>query len=483
MENTQLFELLSGFNAYELNRLEKFINSPYFNTNSKIIAYFSEWLALKENQSEKITAQKIYEKLYPGEKYNDGRFRYLTSELLRLVIIFLGQENIKTEPFMFNIAKLNGLIEKKNELLSAKILKECKKELNKKRYPNEHHYYYMLLVLIMENHINLAFKNSLDPELINEEAENVLMLTVAVVIQAALNLNILSKSFNINTASDIVEKILSSIDIEHILKNKIIHNKQNQALAEIYYDLLQLARHNADTGRYFRIKSSAHSVLSGLNRQDKYNIITALNSYCIQQEIKGLNEFKKERFELIKLSLQLNAYSYSDEKFMQPSDFRNNLNISCLFGEFVWAESFIENYAGKLPPKQMSNTVNLAKANLEYSKGDYSKARKYLLQVKAESLYEKHDIKRLELAICYETGEFGAALEILDAYKHFLNSNKEISKIRKQSVWNYLNITKDIIKLRLKEGKKSISEIKESVEKTKPLANKSWLINILGDIS
>src|SRR5688572_9182411 len=119
MRDTKLYKALVQLSGHELNRLYRFIVSPYFNRNDSIIKLF-EWIKgdLKSEAHLDITKEELWQICYGNEEeYQDGRFRKLQSDLLRLVEDFYAQEAFQANP-----------IHKANYLLEA-IYKESLNEL------------------------------------------------------------------------------------------------------------------------------------------------------------------------------------------------------------------------------------------------------------------------------------------------------------------------------------------------------------------
>src|ERR1044072_8720307 len=90
MNNTKLVQLMKSLSATELHKLQQFVSAPFINTNENIISLFS--CISKHHPDYKnplLEKKKVFAKLFPNETYNDGRIRYLSSELLSIAENFL----------------------------------------------------------------------------------------------------------------------------------------------------------------------------------------------------------------------------------------------------------------------------------------------------------------------------------------------------------------------------------------------------------
>src|SRR5688572_16717901 len=97
MRETKLYSTLVQLDGFELNRLHRFILSPYFNRNDAIIRLF-EWVKedLKSPNAQQVTKENLWDICFSDEEpFNDGRFRKLQSDLLRLIEEYYAQESFE----------------------------------------------------------------------------------------------------------------------------------------------------------------------------------------------------------------------------------------------------------------------------------------------------------------------------------------------------------------------------------------------------
>ncbi len=94
MEKSSIISVLRTFSSQEIKRFGLYLHSPFFNANTNIVKMYD---IIKKNypdfKNNKLTKEFIFKKLYPKEKYNDERMRFLMSELLRHALDFLKYIN------------------------------------------------------------------------------------------------------------------------------------------------------------------------------------------------------------------------------------------------------------------------------------------------------------------------------------------------------------------------------------------------------
>src|SRR3954471_22644483 len=99
MHNTKLIYLLKSLDQQEIRKLELFVHSPFINKNETLSALFG--LISKYHpayESPQLAKEKIFAKLFPGEKFKDERMRYLNSELLAVAENFLVYNSYANDP-------------------------------------------------------------------------------------------------------------------------------------------------------------------------------------------------------------------------------------------------------------------------------------------------------------------------------------------------------------------------------------------------
>ena len=89
--NNKLLSILESFSKVELNRLKKFVESPYFNVNQEIIT-LNQYIYSHFDKEFNFTKEELWIELNKKESFNSLKVRKLFSDLLKLVEQFLAQE-------------------------------------------------------------------------------------------------------------------------------------------------------------------------------------------------------------------------------------------------------------------------------------------------------------------------------------------------------------------------------------------------------
>ena len=84
MQNSKLTGILQSLTKIELKDFNLYLHSDLFNSNQEVRALYE---CLKNTfphfDEEQVTKEKIFKKLYPKQKYNDQKIRYLFTDLTK----------------------------------------------------------------------------------------------------------------------------------------------------------------------------------------------------------------------------------------------------------------------------------------------------------------------------------------------------------------------------------------------------------------
>ena len=96
MLQSKLISIFKTLTKQEIKSLNKFVHSPYFNTNESIIVLFDYLRKTAPHFPEKkLTKEAIYKHLFPNTKFNLRRLKWLANELTQLIEQFWLHEKTK----------------------------------------------------------------------------------------------------------------------------------------------------------------------------------------------------------------------------------------------------------------------------------------------------------------------------------------------------------------------------------------------------
>ena len=88
---SKLVSILRTISSKELKYFEEYILSPFFNKNEKVIALFSVIKKFHpEFPEDKVGLEQIFVKVFPKEKIDEQKLRYVMTDLTKLLEDFLA---------------------------------------------------------------------------------------------------------------------------------------------------------------------------------------------------------------------------------------------------------------------------------------------------------------------------------------------------------------------------------------------------------
>ena len=98
MQNSKLIQILKTFTNKELKAFERYINSTFFNVNEQVCYLLNILNAFHPAYpEEKITSEKVFKKLFAGDKFNEQKLRYVMTGLTKLAEDFIAYNEYDTQ--------------------------------------------------------------------------------------------------------------------------------------------------------------------------------------------------------------------------------------------------------------------------------------------------------------------------------------------------------------------------------------------------
>ena len=174
MLKSSLLEIIRTFTKQELIKFEDFVRSPYFNKKENVVKLFLEIKKYSpELSDEDLEKEKVWDRLFPGQKYNYGIMKNLIFDLNKVAERFLHIQNYESKIFEQDINLLEKMNEKGLSRQYEKNLKSFRNETDKTTF-DQNYFYYKYLAEVKEhaflfsNNARIKDKNFCNPENMNE---------------------------------------------------------------------------------------------------------------------------------------------------------------------------------------------------------------------------------------------------------------------------------------------------------------------------
>jgi len=474
---SKLVILLKTFSKQEFERLEKFVNSPFFNSSGQMVTLFN-LLKTDHPEYKTLTKEKIFSEFYPKEGYKDKKVRDLLSRMLELAQGFLSQLEFEKDKNTSSIFVMNQFIERNLERHFRSRYKESEKKLKDEKVIDESYFYteYMLMKLNRE-HVDI-FKNVIFEEelsnIINSEYQLFLNYVIHNVLSYTLLFSIRNYSINNVVNLEFSDRVIEFLDkyprqkypIITILRGIVdLQSREGEKASEL------------DTATYEGLIKNLNENDETINLDMKRTIYIYLVNYTRLKSLIYNKFFKDEHYRLLKYSIENDLYPKLGNYFSEAS-YVIVASESLINKDFEWAEKFIEEFKHKLKSDVRENAYTFCMANLHYRKGNYDNALKSLVKVSVEDIYYQLKVKNLQIKIHYELGDYEMCKNVIDSFRHFLGGVKQFPEFVRIRFVNYVNFTSRMVNVWLGGDIKNMVEINREIQEIsqEKVESKSWLL-------
>ncbi len=472
MKNSKIYNSLQKLTVYELNSFEKFINSPYFNQNEKLTVYYQLLLPyLKGKKQGDLSKEEIWERILPGESFDDLRFRKYTSDLLKLFERFLAQQIYDKN----NLNIANNLLENVSQKRILKLYNSVLSTAERlsKRHLDRNADYYYHQYNFEKNKFNLTSefekkskkKTKYNWLNIDKMGENLDVFYISEKLRLYNTLQSWKRVYKLDIELKFIDEIIEFI--------KSIEFEKYPPIA-IWYQIYLTNKEPDNTSHYFKLKEMMSNYINSFPKEEAIDISESALNYCIRKANSGDANFYKELLDLYK-EMIYNDLLLEDEK-LDPTRYRNIIFTASRIKEFEWAEEFIKKYQYYIPEKYRENAIRFNMARFYYYKGEIEKVIEYLRDVEFDDMIYELNSKMMLIATYYDTDEITPLYSLLDSFNVFLNRHKRtIPENRRKRYKLFIKLVKKLINTSPMDTA-GIKKLKEQIISAGNIPDKNWLI-------
>lgn len=465
MHNSKIFSILKLFNRYEQNRLRKYITSPYFNKNQALIELFELLVdQINKEKNSELNKENLWKIIQPDKKYDDVRFRKLSSDLLKLIESFLAQQVYEENPLHQATYLIEAVSKGKMEKLYNGAMDTARRLSKQQFYRTSNYFYYQYEIEKNYNRLKERQYKRLDRKNVEEIANNLDYFYLAEKLKYYCS--VLSQQY---VVAHTYELLFIDEIINHIKKYKF----EDIPPIAVYYQIYLTLVETENEDHYFRLRDLLKKYGLVFPLDEAQGIYEHALNYCVKHINKGSHRFLVEYFQLYEDLLEKEIIYIDGE--LAPPNFRNIIVAALRLGKFDWTENFIHKYKYRLPNALRDNTVTFNLARLYFYQKKFDKVIELLREVEYEDATDNVFAKSLLLQAFYEMEEIEPLYSLMDSFRAYLNRHKEIPIQKRKSYINLIRILKKLTNI-VQGDKKEIDKLKMELENMEGIAaNKDWL--------
>lgn len=482
MENTTVISVLRSLSPKEIKEFDKFIISPFFNNQPSLTNFYEE---LKKYYPEfhvsKINRKQIFGDLYPGKEYSDEVIRRLSSDLKKLLDLYMYNKVNESNPIE---AKFLRIFEYSRRGLFKEAEKDLENVIKTIGSDGPMSSEYVKYRLDYEDRlVQIKLGSNKQSEISGHFINEIEYLIYHFLLRLSYYLhNVRSNKVIFNTGeSKFITDFLTSIDLFKIDKiMEVDENADDVRKSMRIYILFILNNLYVENESYFsELKKYLPEAIKYFQEHEKYNVYQMAEAICWQKmETVDRERYRRELFEINKTRLEAGIF-LPDGRTMRFMLFRQIFMTALQLNETAWAEDFVNNYSNYLPDTIRDNLVTLAEAHIMFEKKNFNELLSLLNKIDFDVFTLKFDTRNLMLRIYIELNYIEEAISLIDAYRHFIAKNKNVSGYYKKITESFLRYCKLIIDLGTGKSKINADEIKQELLKDNDVNFRVWLFEKL----
>ena len=465
MRSTKFYHIISELILSDLNRFEKFLNSPYFNVNTLNIEIFKIYLDLFKKPHIEYSKSDVWNIIKPSENYDDVKFRKYLSELLKLLLKFFSVEELENKPILSSQLLLEFTNKKKIPKLVNTAIQSSQNSSNK--FFNRSSDYFLYHFQIEKNlfylrQSNVEFYSKKNIEDISENLDKFYIAEKLKYYCEILGREVLS---NIQYNFNFIEELKAFVE-----SNKF----DNDLIIRIYFLIYKTLSEPNKHENYFEVKELIFKNYRHFDGIELQELFGAILNFAIAQINLGNSKFQDE---------MINIYDFIFEKdilitenFMTPVKFSNVITISLRAGNYDFAENFVLEFQELLPSSLRDGIVTFSLAQIYFYRKDFKYVMNQLQQVEYPDLIVNLRAKTIYLATLMELKEYDAIAAWSESFKVFLNrKKKEIPEARIKTYQNFITLVRMIAGVEFGD-QKYFNKVEKELEKySGNIVNEQWL--------
>ena len=473
MLDSKLLKNLQKLDSKTKERFRTFVHSPYFNQHKKTTELLSYLLKHLDGKPSRLDRNYVFSKLFPGTAYTEQTLFNIMSSLKKLFHRFLAQERYESIPFQQDIYLLEACFVKHEFSLLKNRSKNLDKQLENYTYTDKDYYNIRFKQYKTMAYYNAVFENRNKTTLFQELNDSLdryyFVEKLRHSCELTANMILMNNQYDLSFLNEV---------LSFYQKNK--SRFVDDPAIRLYYTILMSLREDENPEHYNQMKMMIADEIQLFAPQDKGNLYSHANNYCVRQINKGNPAYQKELFELYQQGLKTGLIY--NNGFLNEWNYKNITVLGCLLKEFDWTIYFLEEYRERLPADRQENSYNYNMAHLNYSKQKYSKALDHLLLVRFSDVKYHLNYNNLLLATYYALGDIEALISLIDTFRIYVMRNKKITTDQKKQYTNFLRFAKNLVAIKQlpdsfgrKLKREKFAHLYLKIQKSSNIVNRYWL--------
>lgn len=446
MRKRKLYHLLVLMSPSDWDRLGLFIQSPFFNTNPTLIAFWELWRSRILEVPEEVDPSPA--ELVKGTAIREGRVDALCRDLLNLVRQFLTVNTLEDAPQLKILLLSRAILDRDRGLTRSKrFLPELEKELLRQPDSAEN----QLAILYFEEMKGksriLARKADMDWP---KEFERLHSL-----------LEEFARTKGLEWSCGLVNAVHIFRGETELLENESYsayleagQSREEAILPQLYRLSLKMMLGDSEKETFPRIISILEhnrAQIAPVVRNDVFGF--SLN-YCIWKINQGKEAYLAHAFELYRLMIRTGDLMVDGQ--ISPQQYKNVISLACRVGSLKWASDFMEEYEAYLSDDHGGLALSYNTAVLLFHKSEFAAAIRgfqKVIQTPARDIFYGLDARiylwksYFENRLNLSPDETDDMYRLYDSFRLYVDRSSRISENHQKQYRNLIRLFKKFMQI------------------------------------
>ncbi len=464
--------ILKKLSPLEVRELRKWVNSPAHNQRNDVVELFEYFFSYNRLEEDKfLTKEKIFQKVFPGEKFEDAQLRQTAHFLQKVVEDYLLYQAARSEPTQVKLQLACIYRERGIDKKYARLIRDLEKNQEVSPFRD---------LEFLQNDLKIKqeqFKyRGVKKENTSEALQQVSDALDAHYLAAKLRYAALAAALrgvqNVEIDLGLLPALMEGRE------DKVPVNFTASHSSEVYYHMYKTLAEQSDEN-YFRLKECIIEKGHLFPKSERFEIFAAALNYSISRMNRGAREFIREAFDMYRSALESGVLINNNT--IDEYIFYNISANAIRLGEYEWAHNFIEEYKEYLPEAQRSSAIRYALAQVYFHQNDYEQAETLLQQFESSNLIITLNARTLLLRIYYEEGAWELLESLLESTRTYINRKKDELTYHREPYLQLIRLTRRL--LRINPYDKSQKErLTKEVQAAQRLPARDWLLEQIREL-
>jgi hypothetical protein len=467
MPNDFLVQLLRALQPHDVPRLRKFLQSPYFNRRDDVLKLYEILLDYRKTDFADFDKRPTFQKLFPGESYDNRRFNHLLSYLTALVERYFAVEELLADEPLVRLRHVRALRRRNIGQQFERDIAQLERDHAATPHRNAAFYLYEY-----ELHSERFAWEALRTRAAVER--------VPAAARALANYFMLENLRWASTAASARAVRAASHDYPVPLADVVLEasagiaETENPALALLRLSVLTLSD-NENEAHFRALRAEIDRHIGLLPPAEARDVYMAAINFAIRRHNRGEAAYTREAFALYREALERDVLAENGR--LPKYTFINVFNLAELAGEHAWARGFLDRFATLLPEADRENIRRYALALQHFRAADYTRVLELVRSVEFTEPFIHLDIRKMLLRSYFELGEWPALASLLDSFQIYLRRRRDLGYHRE----GYLNLVRFTKKIARQPDlpPERRRQLAEQIRATKFLTEREWLLEKL----